>query len=172
MLGYEVNVNANPPPLETAQWVYHILDPGSQRIAHAKLPRLDQSVVLRRSSTSIRKNGARKSITQIWKDHQAAAIGAVGNDMTDGKFRSGKERSQTQNIWRIAGSSETHHRATASVSPLDSILRGLREITNFWRFWRRCFSGMPSRRNFNQLLRPPVPQDHVRLTWICVSALL
>jgi hypothetical protein len=169
---YGIRANPGPPPLETVRWLCHILDPGSQQIVHAKLPRLDRSIVLRRSPTSFRKDGARRSIAQIWKDHQAAVIGVVGNDMTDGKSRSGKERLPTKDIRRIASSSGTHNGATASSSQHGSMLRGLRDTTNHWGFWKRCFSGMPYRRRFNRLLRPQVPQGHVRLTWICVNTLL
>lgn len=173
MLDYEVRGNQGPPPLETVRWIYFLIHGHeTQQIGHAKLPRLDRSVVLRRSPTSIRKDGARKSIAQIWKDHQAAVIGVVGNDMTNGEFRSGKKHWRTKNIRRIAVSSETHNCTTASSSPLGAMLRGFCDTRNLWGFWRRCCSGMTSRRNFNRLLRPRVPRDHVRLTWICVNTLL
>jgi hypothetical protein len=106
VLDYEVDVHPGPTPLETARWIYSLIHGhGSQQIGHAKLPRVDQIVVLCRSPTSIHKDDARKSIAQIWKDHQAAVIEVVGNDMTDGKFRSGKERLPIKKIRRIASSS-------------------------------------------------------------------
>lgn len=174
------------PVLQSERWLHLIHNLGFQQSVSAKPPRLDRPVSLIKNLISYRKDGVEGFNAKIWKDRRAAIIGVRSNDMDEAKLRSGPvtesswvlpERSRARKLQLIAGSSETRDDATDSLSTLTFMLRMLRNIASILGFWKqrsffRFLSGMPSRRNFSRLLRPRVPQDHVRITWICVSCLL
>lgn len=180
-----LNAGADPV-VQSKRWLHLIHNPRFLQSAHAKPPSLDRPVFLIKSLISYRKDGVEGTNAKFWKARRAAVIGARANEMAEAELRSGpvtkrscvpQERSRARKLQLIAGSSETHDDATDSLSALTFMLRILRNTTNIIGFWKqhsffRSLFGMPSRRNFNRLLRPRVPHDHVRLTWICVSCLL
>lgn len=169
------------PVVQSVRYLHLIHEPGYQQNVYAKPSKLDRAVVLSRNLISVRSHGIGEASAQIWKGLWAAVIGVHDNDGANREVLSG---SFTEHLWllpevlrtrkfrRKAGSSETHSDASGSLSTLSFMLRKLHETTNILGFWRLSFSGTPSRRIFNRLLRPRVPRDHVRLTWICVSCLL
>jgi hypothetical protein len=159
------------------RWLHLVNDSRLQRSMNAMPLRLDRSLLLSGNLISVRKDGAERTIAQIWKDHRAAVIRVRGNDMTDTKFTSGsvaelQEQLRPKKLRRIVGSSSPQIGATDSLSILGFMLRRFRDNTTFSGFWKHLPFGMPLRRNLNRLLRPRVPQNHVRLTWICVRTLL
>jgi hypothetical protein len=177
LLQCRADVNLGDTFRHSGRWLHLVNDPRLQGSMYAMPSRLDRSLLLSGNLISIRKDGAEGTIAQIWKDHRAAIIRVRGNDMTDARFTSGSiaelpEQLRPTKLRRIFGSSSSQVGATDSLSILGFMLRRLRDNTIFSGFWRYQPFGMPLRRNLNRLLRPRVPQNHVRLTWICVRTLL
>jgi hypothetical protein len=76
------------------------------------------------------------------------------------------------------------HRTIRSLTSRDTIQTSTEDCTTRYRnfletrclldtvkIWSCFMFGLLPRRKFHRLLRPRVPHDHVRLTWICVSTL-
>lgn len=157
-------LNAGADPIvQGSHWVHFTNNPRSRKSGYGKPSKIDLSRILIRN----RKQEAEETNAQIRQGHVAnreVRFGSVTKLLT-----LLPEQLRTRRFWWIAGSSETHNAASDLLSTLRSMLRRLHNTVDFLPFWRRSFFGMPSRRQLNRLLRPRVPQDHVRLTWICVS---
>lgn len=125
---------------------------------------LDGSVAYEENAIAFRNIDVAWTNNRIREDDGTADLDIRDSETTDG--RPGHDSSCHSNVQTFATD------LPLSLNPGQWLYKSYTSIADLLGTWKSFDFVKQLRRQLNRSLRPQVPRDHVRLTWICVSCLL